>query len=50
MVTNQDPFEALLRGTTIIRGNTVFGGMLVEATEDYDRIKEKIPTDRLVKE
>lgn len=49
VVTNQDPFEALVRGSVIIRGNTVFGGMLVEATEDYDRIKEKIPTERLAK-
>lgn len=49
VITNQDPFETLLRGSVIIRGNTVFGGMLVEATDDYDIVKDKIPNDRLEK-
>lgn len=44
-----DPFEALLRGETVIMGNTVFGGMLVEATEDYAKVSEKIPMERIDK-
>lgn len=50
VVTNRDPFEALLRGQVVIRGNTVFGGRLIEATDDYDVIKAKIPTERLNKD
>lgn len=44
-----DPFEVLMRGQTVIRGNTVFGGMLVEATNDYAKIGERIPTERIDK-
>lgn len=50
VVTNQDPFECLMRGETSIRGNTVFGGMLVEATDDYARVTERVPFERLDKD
>ncbi|QCS36986.1 major capsid protein [Tortoise microvirus 39] len=49
VVTNVDPFEALLRGEAIISGNTVFGGLLVEANDDYAEVAAKAPVDRIVK-
>lgn len=49
VVTNQDPFEVVGRGTFIINGNTVFGGQLVEASNDYDTIMAQAPTQRIVK-
>lgn len=45
-----DPFEALVRGTVAIRGNTVFGGLLVEATDDYAEVASKAPKDRIDKD
>jgi hypothetical protein len=48
-VTTGDAFEALLRGETIIRGNTVFGGPLIEATNDYAEVVEEQPTERIEK-
>lgn len=48
--TISDPFEALMRGQVIIRGNTVFGGLLVEATDDYAKVTEKVPFDRIEKD
>lgn len=42
-----DPFEALVRGQAVIRGNTVFGPVLVEAMNDYAEVVEKQPTDRI---
>lgn len=50
VVTNQDPFEAMLRGTAIVRGNTVFGGHLVEATNDFDKVMAQAPTERINKD
>lgn len=44
-----DHFEALLRGSTVIRGNTVFGGLLIEATDDYEKVMEVAPQDRIEK-
>lgn len=44
-----DPFEALLRGESMIRGNTVFGGLLVEAEGDYEAVLAQAPTDRIQK-
>ena len=49
VVQNQDPFDALMRGSVLIRGNTVFGGALIEATNDYAEIAAKAPTDRIEK-
>lgn len=42
-----DHFECLVRGSAIIRGLTVFGGMLVEATNDYAEVLEEAPQDRI---
>lgn len=44
-----DHFEALVRGSTMIRGNTVFGGLLIEATDDYAEVMEEAPVDRIDK-
>ncbi len=49
VVTNQDPFECVTQGDLIIRGNTVFGGVLLEATNDYDKVLEVAPQERIVK-
>ncbi|AXH76454.1 MAG: major capsid protein [Microviridae sp.] len=45
-----DHFDCLIRGEAVIRGNTVFGGLLVEATDNYDKIMEEAPTDRIDKD
>lgn len=47
---NQDHFKVLMRGEAMVDGNTVFGGMLVEATDDYDKTLEKAPTERIDKD
>lgn len=47
--TNVDHFECLLSGEVDIRGNTVFGGMLVEATNDYAEVLEEAPQERIDK-
>lgn len=47
--TTVDHFEALVRGSTNIRGNTVFGGLLIEATDDYAEVMEEAPLDRIEK-
>lgn len=44
-----DHFECLARGEVAIRGNTVFGGLLVEATNDYAEVMEEAPLDRIDK-
>lgn len=44
-----DPFEALTRGVISITGNTVFGGLLIEATDDYAKMVEEQPVDRIEK-
>ena len=48
--TVADPFEAVAVGDFVIEGNTVFGGVLVEAMNNYDAVMAKAPTDRVVKE
>ena len=50
VMTTGDNFEVLIRGEAAIRGNTVFGGMLVEATNDYQEVFEEAPLERLDKE
>ena len=50
VVTTGDNFEVLIRGEAAIRGNTVFGGLLVEATNDYAEVVEEQPTDRIEKD
>lgn len=46
---NVDHFECLVSGNVSIRGNTVFGGLLVEATNDYAEVLEEAPMDRIDK-
>jgi hypothetical protein len=48
--TESDPFEVTAVGNAVIEGNTVFGGMLVEATSNYDDVAAKAPTGRIEKE
>lgn len=50
VVTNQDPFEVVQQGDVYIEGNTVFGGHLVEATDDYEKVLAVAPQDRINKE
>ncbi len=50
VVTNQDPFEVVQQGDVFIEGNTVFGGHLVEATDDYEKVMAVAPQDRIQKE
>lgn len=47
VVTNEDPFEAVVRGAATIVGNTVFGPALIEANNDYSEVTEEIPYDRI---
>lgn len=49
VVTNQDPFEVVTQGDVFIEGNTVFGGHLVEATDDYEKVLAIAPQDRIEK-
>lgn len=49
VVTNQDPFEVVIQGDLFIEGNTVFGGHLVEATDDYEKVLAVAPQDRIEK-
>ena len=49
VVTNQDPFECVTQGDLIIEGNTVFGGLLHEATNNYAKVLAEAPQDRIVK-
>lgn len=50
VVTNRDPFEVVTQGDVYIEGNTVFGGHLVEATDDYEAIAAKVPQERIEKD
>lgn len=49
VVTNRDPFEVVTQGDVYIEGNTVFGGHLVEATNDYQQVLAEVPQDRIEK-
>ena len=49
VVTNRDPFEVTTQGDVYIEGNTVFGGHLVEATDDYEKVLALAPQDRIEK-
>ncbi|THF60018.1 major capsid protein [Ollibium composti] len=49
VVTNQDPFEVVTQGDVFIEGNTVFGGHLVEATDDYEKVLAVAPQERVEK-
>lgn len=49
VVTNEDPFEAVAVGGFSISGNTVFGGVLVEANNDYEQVVAEQPQTRIAK-
>lgn len=49
VVTNKDPFECVTQGDFLIEGNTVFGGALVEAQNDYKKVLDKAPVERIQK-
>lgn len=49
VVTNQDNFECVMRGIVSITGNTVFGNVLLEASDDYETIMGQAPIDRIDK-
>lgn len=42
-----DQFEAVVNGGGTITGLTVFGAALLEAEDDYDKVMEKAPTERI---
>lgn len=46
---NGDPFEGVGVGNLVIEGNTVFGGHLIEASDDYEMVLAKAPQDRIEK-
>lgn len=50
VVTNRDPFEVVSQGDIYIEGNTVFGGHLVEATNDYQEVLAEVPQNRIEKD
>lgn len=50
VVSNQDPFEVVTQGDLYIEGNTVFGGHLVEATDDYEKVLAVAPQERIAKD
>lgn len=45
----QDHFEIMTSGAMSIRGNTVFGSMLIESTDDYEKVLAEAPMDRIAK-
>lgn len=47
--TSAEPFDAVAVGNVVINGNTVFGGVLHEATANYEAVLEKAPTERITK-
>lgn len=47
-VTTGDVAEVVTQGELFIEGNTVFGGHLIEATDDYDKVMAEAPQDRIV--
>lgn len=50
VVQNQDNFECVSRGIVGISGNTVFGNVLMEASDDYEQVMAEAPLDRIEKE
>lgn len=48
--TETDPFDAVTLGELVIEGNTIFGGMVIEASDNYDEVSEEVPFDRIDKE
>lgn len=46
---DEDPVDCMLLGQVAIEGNTVFGGALIEASDDYSRVLEHVETQRIEK-
>lgn len=46
-----DPFDVITLGQAEITGNTVFGGLLIEATadSDYEKVLERVEQGRIEK-
>ena len=47
LVTTGDPFECTTQGDLVIQGNTVFGGVLHEEQNNYDKVLAEAPQQRL---
>ena len=45
----QDPFEVVASGQLVIEGNTVFGPALIEASDNYAKVVETVPQQRIQK-
>lgn len=45
--TETDPFEVNVLGGFVIEGNTQFGPALIEASDNYEKVLEKAPEDRI---
>lgn len=45
----QDPFECFATGQLVIEGNTVFGGALIEASDNYEKVLAEKPTESIEK-
>lgn len=43
LVTNQDPVDCWFSGMSVVNGNTVFGDLLIEASDDYDKVAAMKP-------
>jgi len=48
--TTGDNFELLMRGEAAIRGLTVFGGELIESSDDYEKVEAQQPRERIDKD
>lgn len=44
-----EPFECFARGQLVIRGNTVFGGALREASDNWEQVLAEKPTETIEK-
>lgn len=42
-----DPFEVVASGQLVIEGNTVFGGALIEASDNYAKVLAEAPTETI---
>lgn len=42
-----NPFEVVIQGMAVMQGDTQFGGMLIEASDDYEKVMAKAPTERI---
>lgn len=47
LVTTGDPFECVTQGDLVLQGNTVFGGVLHEAQDNYAKVLAEAPQARL---